>query len=196
MWDERYSDDKYIYGTTPNDFLREQAANLAVGNTLCLAEGEGRNAVFLSSLGHTVTAVDSSAVGLAKAQELAEANGQNIKVQTVDLADFDLGENCWDTIVSIFAHVPPSIRRRVHAQIAKALKPGGKLLLEAYTPAQLNYGTGGPSAAEMMMNIRILTEEINGLQFVNAVELDREIMEGVGHTGVGSVVQLIAMKPQ
>ena len=194
MWDERYSDDKYIYGTTPNDFLRQQAANLTVGDTLCLAEGEGRNAVFLASLGHTVTAVDSSAVGLAKAQELAKANGQSIEVQTVDLADFDLEEARWDTIISIFAHVPPPIRQRVHAQIAQALKPGGTLVLEAYTPAQLGKGTGGPPAAALMMSLDSLKEEITDLLFEHAVELDREIIEGVGHSGVGSVVQLIATK--
>lgn len=194
MWDKRYTGDKYIYGTKPNDFLREKSAALPIGDTLCLAEGEGRNAVFLASIGHKVTAVDSSAVGLAKAQELAKMSGQSLEVQTVDLANYDLGEDRWDTIVSIFAHVPPPIRQRVHAQIAQALKPGGQLLLEAYTPAQVGKGTGGPPVAELMMDLDSLRTEIIGLRFDHAVELDREVIEGVGHTGVGSVVQLIATK--
>lgn len=194
MWDKRYTSDEYIYGTEPNEFLREQCTALPVGDTLCLAEGEGRNAVFLASLGHKVTAVDSSAVGLAKAQELAKVYGVSIDVQTVDLANYELGENRWDTIVSIFAHVPSLIRQSVHAQMSKALKPGGRLLLEAYTPSQVGQGTGGPPAVELMMDLDSLRTEIIGLRFDHAVELDREVVEGVGHTGVGSVVQLIATK--
>lgn len=194
MWDKRYTGDEYIYGIEPNEFLRAQFTALPIGDTLCLAEGEGRNAVFLASKGHRVTAVDSSAVGLAKARELAKANGESIEVQTVDLANYDLGKNRWDAIVSIFAHVPPPIRQRAHAQIEKALRPGGRLLLEAYTPAQVGNGTGGPPVAELMMDLDSLKAELSGLRFDHAVELDREVMEGVGHTGVGSVVQLIATK--
>lgn len=195
MWDNRYNKDEYIYGTKANDFLYSQAATLRTGKTLCLAEGEGRNAVYLASLGHSITAVDSSAIGLDKALKLAKARAQSIEIEVVDLANFDLGRNRWDTIVSIFTHVPPRIRHNIHAQIVQALKPGGKLVLEAYTPAQLSNDTGGPPVAELMMTLESLRNELDGLQFEHAVEIEREIIEGTGHTGMGSVVQLIATKP-
>ena len=110
FWDDRYRGDTYAYGTEPNDFLRAEAHRIGVGPVLCLAEGEGRNAVFLASLGHRVTAVDFSAEGLRKAARLARDRGVEIELVEADLATFDLGEAAWSGIVSIFAHTPPAIR--------------------------------------------------------------------------------------
>ena len=194
MWDQRYAIDDYVYGTEPNDFLRQQAQVIPKGQVLCLADGEGRNSVYLASLGYDVTAVDSSAVGLAKAQTLAAAKGVTITTQVVDLADYDLGGDKWQGIVSIFCHLPPPLRKQVHANIANALATDGVLLLEAYTPAQLQHGTGGPPVAAMMMQSDELQQELIGMQVQSCAELEREIIEGVGHKGTGAVVQYIGNK--
>lgn len=194
MWDERYRGDDYFYGTQANDFLARQYAEIPPGEVLCLAEGEGRNAVFLAEQGYQVTAVDASAVGLQKAVKLAAKRGVHITTIHADLADFDIGINRWSGIVSIFCHLPPSLRQLIHSRLADALLPGGVLLLEAYTPAQLHFGTGGPPVAEMMMDSEILRAEIPGLSFRHLLEQQREVIEGEGHTGRAAVVQAIAVK--
>lgn len=196
MWDERYNVEHYVYGTDPNQFLEQNIDRLPQGEVLCLAEGEGRNAVFLARRGYQVTAVDASAVGLAKAERLAAEHRVRIGTIRTDLADYDLGDERWDAVVSIFAHVPPPIRARLHGQMRQALKPGGVLLLEAYTPAQIGRGTGGPSAPEMMMSATQLREELTGLHFQHLQELERDVVEGEFHTGRASVVQLIAERPR
>src|SRR5690554_6588810 len=114
MWNDRYNNEHYIYGTEPNRFLAEHYSSIPKGDVLCWAEGEGRNAVFLAEQGYQVTAVDLSDVGLAKAQRLAEARGVTITCVQADLAEFVLGENRWDGIVSIFAHLPPAVRQNLH----------------------------------------------------------------------------------
>lgn len=194
MWDEKYSAEEYVYGKEPNQFLEARATELPMGEVLCLAEGEGRNAVYLASLGFRVTAVDQSPVGLAKAERLAAEKGVEIETICADLADFPLGEARWDAIVSIFGHLPPGVRRKVYGALATALRPGGVLLLEAYTPAQLGRGTGGPQSADLLVTADLLRREIPGLEFLHLEELERDIVEGRGHTGPASVVQLLARK--
>ena len=195
MWDERYAINEYVYGTKPNDFLREHFRNIPEGgDVLCLAEGEGRNAVFLAEQGYAVTAVDFSQQGKQKAEKLAASRGVKINYQLADLADYDPGENRWDAIVSIFCHLPSAARKRLHRLVLKALKPGGVFLLEAYTPEQIGRGTGGPPDAELMMTPELLREELTGLQFRHLHELERNIIEGCGHTGVGAVTQLVASR--
>ncbi len=194
MWDKRYSGEEFAYGTEPNDFLREHAGQLPVGDTLSLGEGEGRNAVFLAGLGHKVSGLDGSKTGLDKAQVFAAQKGVKIETVHVDLSMYKFAENRWDVIVSIFCHLPPDLRRKVHGQIAAALRPGGCLILEAYTPKQLQYKTGGPPNAAMMMDINSLREELGGLEFELAQEVVRDIHEGRLHNGTGATVQLIARK--
>ena len=194
VWDERYSSDEYVYGTKPNEFLASVANQIPTGKVLCLAEGEGRNAVYLAELGYEVTAVDASRVGLEKAQRLAEKRGAEIKTIIADLADFEIEENSWDGIVSIFCHVPPTIRKPLHRKVVAGLKTGGALVLEAYRPKQLEYGTGGPPVPELTMTLDGLTEELEGLELKHAAELDRDVTEGLYHTGIGAVVQVLAVK--
>lgn len=195
MWDKRYDQKEYVYGTRPNDYLVDMAHRLPPGRILCLAEGEGRNAVYLAGLGYEVTCVDSSEVGLTKAEQLARKKQVALNIEVADLADYTLPRHFYSGIVSIFAHLPPAIRTRVHSQVVTALLPGGVLLLEAYTPDQLNYGTGGPPSAEMMMQLSQLKDELHGLDFIHARELVREINEGLLNNGKGSVVQVLARKP-
>lgn len=194
-WDEEYNTTDYVYGKTANDFLREHYREIpnanAGGRVLCLAEGEGRNAVFLAQHGYHVTAVDISHVGLEKAAQLANENHVSIETIVADLADFDLGKQQWDGIVSIFCHLPPTLRQSLYQRVEKALKPNGVLLLEGYRPKQLDYQTGGPPVAEMMLSKAILQTELPHLTFSHLVELDRNVVEGSNHTGKGAVVQAI-----
>ncbi|MAD45375.1 MAG: SAM-dependent methyltransferase [Oceanospirillaceae bacterium] len=194
MWDERYSTSTYVYGTEPNRFLAENTQRLPKGKVLCLAEGEGRNAVHLARCGYQVTAVDASEVGRTKALKLAQKHNVSIDYQIADLASFDLGIDQWDGIVSVFCHLPPALRCSVHQRVTRALKPGGVLLLEAYTPNQIRLGTGGPKDESMMMTVALLEKELKPLHFRHLLELQRNVVEGTGHTGTGAVVQAIAVK--
>jgi len=195
MWDQRYNTADYVYGTRPNKFLADVAGGIPRGRVLCIAEGEGRNAVYLAELGHEVVAVDASSVGLEKAEKLARERGVAIETVVADLADYEIEKNSFDAVVSIFAHVPPVIRAPLHRRIVAGLKPGGVLVLEAYTPDQIACGTGGPPVAELTMTLRALQDELRGLEFRHAVELRREVIEGSLHTGTGAVVQVVAVKP-
>lgn len=192
MWEARYDTDAYVYGTAPNDFLAATVADLPPGRALCIADGEGRNGVYLASLGHEVTSVDITESGMVKAARLAETNGVALTTVVADLADYDLGEHRWDLIVSIFAHTPPPIRARVHGAIAQALAPGGRLILEAYTPDQIGRGTGGPPVPELTMTLDGLRQELTGMEIITGEEKIRSVIEGPGHTGDGAVVQVVA----
>jgi SAM-dependent methyltransferase len=195
MWDERYSAEEYAYGTNPNKFLEANVSSIPKGKVLSLAEGEGRNAVFLAKQGYSVTAVDSSLVGLNKARKLAEDNGVIVEFIHTDLAEYDLGENKWDGIVSIFCPLPSSIRKQLHKKVEAALKRNGVFLLEAYTPDQLKYGTGGGNSVDVMQSKESLSLELAGLKFKHLIELERDVVEGIYHTGIGAVVQAIAFHP-
>lgn len=194
MWDERYAVDDYVYGVEPNEFLAEKSAQLERGKVLCLAEGEGRNAVYLAELGFAVTAVDSSKVGLTKATRLARERGVAIECVLADLADYKIEAEAWDSVISVFCHLPESLRRQVHEDVVAGLKPGGTFLLEAYTPRQLSFDTGGPRSEELLMELKTLKEELAGLDFLHAEEVERDIREGSKHTGRGSVVQVLVRK--
>ncbi len=195
MWNQRYSSETYAYGTEPNDFLVAMFEKLPKGKVLCLAEGEGRNAVWLARQGCAVTAVDASEVGLEKARRLADARGVNITTVHADLAVFEIEPQQWDAIVSIFCHLPSELRRSVHRSCVEGLRPGGVMLLEAYTPVQLDYRTGGPPTADMMMDGESLRTELAGLEFLHLRECVREVHEGEFHHGAGAVVQALARKP-
>lgn len=194
-WNDRFAEAEFAYGREPNDFLRESAGAIPPGPVLCLAEGQGRNAVYLAGLGHEVEAVDLSDVGLARARELAAERGVAIRTTVADLMDFDMGRGAWSGIVSIFCHLPEPVRQAVHGRIAAALSPGGVLILEAYTPRQLAYGTGGPRERERLCHLEHLKEDFQGLVWETAREVDREVQEGPYHHGMGAVVQLLGRKP-
>lgn len=195
MWDQRYSSKTYAYGTKPNDFLVSMFDKLPTGKILCLAEGEGRNAVWLAEQGNEVTVIDASEIGLQKARKLVKARGVKITTVHADLADYDIGMQQWDAIISIFCHLPPKLRQNVHRRCVEGLRSEGMILIETYTPLQLEYRTGGPPTAEMMMNMQSLSSELNSLDFLYLKERIREIHEGEFHNGTGAVVQALAEKP-
>jgi len=194
FWDQRYGADDYAYGVEPNAFLVEQAHHIPPGRVLCLAEGEGRNAVYLAKQGYEVTAVDQSAAGLDKAQRLAEAAGVSITTIQIDLADFEITPETWQGIVSIFAHVPPPLRQRLYREAVRGLALGGVVIVEAYTPRQLEHQTGGPRQLDLLVSLASLREELGGLSEVVGRELDRDVVEGLFHTGLGAVVQYLARR--
>ena len=198
MWNERYNEAEYIFGTESNDFLRDEFKKIAAGGkVLCLAEGEGRNAVFLAEQGYEVTAMDISEVGLNKALKLAQDRVVQIKTQVADLADYEFGEAQWDGIVSIWAHLPKAVRQRVYAQITPALKPNGVFILEAYTEQQLTMdAVGGPPATqqERFGSLAVLRAELAELEEITGIEKQRMISEGKRHQGLSAVVQFIAKK--
>ncbi|MEP7075756.1 MAG: class I SAM-dependent methyltransferase [Acidobacteriota bacterium] len=193
MWNERYNMDEFAYGTEPNSFL-VQNAKLLTGSVLSLAEGEGRNAVFLASLGLDVLGVDGSEVGLDKAQNLAASRGLAIRTEVADLATYEPPANFFGSIISISAHLPSEIRKRLYPHVERSLKPGGIILLEAYSKAQLTRDTGGPKDPDMLMSCEDLEKEFPNCETVLSQEIEREIIEGKFHTGLASVVQFIARK--
>jgi SAM-dependent methyltransferase len=194
MWDQRYSEEEFAFGDAPNDFLAENWRSIPQGSVLCVAEGEGRNGVFLAQQGYRVTGVDGSEAGLKKAQRLAESRGVSIHTITADLETFEILPETFEGVVSIFAHLPRAVRQKLHRSIVAGLKPGGVFLLEAYTPEQADKGTGGPSRPELLMELDTLREELEGLEVVIGRELVREVVEGRYHTGSAHVVQFLARK--
>ncbi len=195
-WDERYGGSGYYYGTEPNEFLRDHAAAIpAGGKVLSLGEGEGRNAAFLAARGYRVVALDQSAVGLDKARQLAASRGLHIDTLVADLNDYAIAPGHWDGIVSIWCHMPEGVRPAIHARIAQGLKPGGVFVLEAYTPDQIGRGTGGPKTLELLPTLAELRRDLGALEYLHAVERERVVKEGHGHTGLSAVVQVVARRP-
>jgi SAM-dependent methyltransferase len=194
-WDERYSEPGFTYGTTPNNFLVSVIDRIPRGRILSLAEGEGRNAVYLATLGYEVTGVDGSEVGLSKARELAAERGVTITTLHADLSEFEIEREQWDGIIACYCHLPSAIRIRLHQAVVTGLKPRGVFVLEAFSKDQLAYDTGGPKTADMLMSLDELQQELAGLKLVHAVQIERDVREGRGHTGLASVVQIIGSKP-
>ncbi len=195
MWNERYSAPEYVYGTAPNTFLASVADRIPPGRVLSLADGEGRNGVYLAALGQTVTTVDASPVGVAKARRLADMRGVSLTALVADLNEWTVPPAAWEGIVSIFCHLPPELRRGVHAEVVEGLVPGGVFVLEAYAVRQLGYGTGGPASADLLLTPDLVRAELVGLEILRAEELERNVQEGHLHRGRSAVVQVIARKP-
>lgn len=195
IWNERYLDDTFFYGSEPNDFLKDASKLIPAGaKVLCLAEGEGRNAVYLATLGLNVTAIDQSEVGLAKLHDFAKQKKVEVRTIAADLEEYKIEENKWDVIVSIWCHLPSGLRKKVHNDCVKGLKKSGLFILEAYTPKQLELKTGGPNNTDLLMTKAELINELEGLDFTTIQEIERDIHEGLGHNGMSAVIQVIAAK--
>jgi cyclopropane fatty-acyl-phospholipid synthase-like methyltransferase len=196
IWDERYAGEDYHFGVEPNAFLLSQRSLLRSG-MLCLAvaDGEGRNGVWLAQQGLDVLSVDSSSVALAKARKLAQQRGVAVKFEQADLMGWAWGENRFDAVVAIFIQFsPPGLREQMFARIKRCLKPGGLLLLQGYTPRQLQYGTGGPSQAENLYTEALLREAFVDMDILHLREHDDVIREGAGHSGMSALIDLVARK--
>jgi cyclopropane fatty-acyl-phospholipid synthase-like methyltransferase len=197
FWDTRYSEPGYAYGTEPNAFLASKAGLLRPGmSALAVADGEGRNGVWLASRGLEVLSVDASEVGLRKTRELAASRGVAIRTAQADLGRWAWPKAEFDVVVSIFAHFPPELRPRLHQAMLAALKPGGLVVLEAFTPEQLRYASGGPRAAELLYSAAMLRTDFAGGEVLELTESVVELDEGQYHRGPAAVVRLVVRRSQ
>lgn len=179
FWNSRYAEPGYAYGTEPNAFLVSQKQLLKPGmKALAVADGEGRNGVWLAQQGLEVLSVDASEVGLRKTQELAADRGVKIRTQQLELTTWEWPEQAYDVVAVIYIHFPPAVRATMHRAMFHALKPGGVLILEAFTPAQLQYKSGGPPVAEMLYTADMLRIDFAGGEILQLEELITDLAEG------------------
>ena len=196
-WNARYSREEFHFGEEPNAFLRDQAGRLQANQTvLCVADGEGRNSVFLGGLGLTVTAFDFAPNAVAKARGLALRRGVQADHQIGDIFAWDWSSASYDAVVAIFIQfLPPQIRERVFAGMKSAVRPGGLLLLEGYRPEQVDYGTGGPPRREHMYTREWLENQFSDWEILEFNAYDAVIHEGHGHHGMSALIDVVARKP-
>lgn len=196
FWDEKFSPDDYQYGTRPNAFLAAEAWRLDPGSeVLAIGDGEGRNGVWLAQQGHRVTTVDVSPRALQKASKLALDRAVRLSTICADLRSFNWPLESYDAAVAIFVHFRPGDRQGVHRGLANALKPGGLIVLEGFTPDQLAYGSGGPPVAEMLYTPDMLATDFDGFDIVHCEAGDTWLKEGPLHQGQAATVRFIARKP-
>src|SRR5262245_28471189 len=195
-WEERFAVSEYVFGTAPNVFLASQRRLLPHrGRALAVADGEGRNGVWLAEQGLDVVAFDFSPAAQAKARALAKTRGVEIATQVVDVAHYEWPEAAFDVVIDIFTQFSdPQERAQKFAGIRRTLKPGGLLLLQGYRPEQLAYGTGGPKIAASMYTRDLLEQEFGSFTRVQIEAYDVEMHEGSAHGGMSAVIDLVGWK--
>ncbi len=194
-WDERYAAEEYIYGTHPNAWFAEKLSGINKGKLLLPAEGEGRNAVFAASIGWDVSAFDQSEEGRKKALKLATENSVAINYTIADLTTFNCPDTSFDAIALIFVHMPVEIRQLVHQNLIKCLKPGGYLILEAFTKKQIQNSSGGPKTELLLYERDYLLHDFSELEIIDFDETTTVLNEGPLHQGEAFVLRLYARKP-
>ena len=195
-WDRRFEREDYLFGTEPNAFLSSQAFRLKPGmKALAVADGEGRNGVWLAGHGLDVVSIDASAVGLAKARDLALRRGVALQTMLADLADFEWQPESFDLVVAIFVQfAPPDLRRKLFEGFHTCLKPGGLLIMQGYRVEQLGYGTGGPPQADHLYTQELLARSFRHWEILHLHTHDSVIEEGAGHSGMSALIDLVAEK--
>lgn len=194
-WESRFGAADYIFGKDPNAFLKAQAHRLpARGNALSVADGEGRNGVWLAQQGLDVLTIDYSPAALAKAQALAAERGVRLRTEVTDLFTWRWPKAAFDVVAAIFIFAAPAERRPFFANLKAALKPGGLLLMQGYRPEQLKYRTGGPADAERLLTRAILEQGFGDMAEFDIREHDSTISEGSAHVGHSALIDLVARK--
>jgi SAM-dependent methyltransferase len=195
-WEARFAAPGYLFGTEPNAFLKSKAHLFNPGQkALSIADGEGRNGVFLAECGLDVLAIDISPTALAKALALASERGVTLRTEIADLRTWSWPTEAFDAVVGIFFQFcTPELRQAVFANMKRSLKPGGLLLIEGYRPEQLNYRTGGPSQVEQLYTRALLEEAFGDLTSLEIEEHDSVISEGCGHVGMAALIDLLGRK--
>ncbi len=196
MWNERYDQEEYLFGTEPNAFLKSCASLVKPGQkALAVADGEGRNGVWLARQGLDVAGFDASAVGLDKARRLAERHGVEVDYQLASVEGWAWEREAFDVVAAIFIQfAEPPLRKLIFEGMIRTLKPGGFLLLQGYTPRQIEYGTGGPRAVANLYTRPMLEDAFASLAIRRLEEHDSEVDEGAGHSGMSALIDLIARK--
>lgn len=195
FWNERFGGEEYVYGEAPNAYLKQK---LTAGNgrtALFPGEGEGRNAVFAASLGWQVTAFDQSIEGQKKAYALAEKVGCKINYVIARAEDYETDEQ-FDLIGLFYLHMPNESRQEIHRKLWNYLKPGGQLIIEAFTPAQLAFQSGGPKHIDMLYTTNAIKQDFEDAAFVECYEQQKQLDEGPFHQGMASVLNVFAIKKQ
>lgn len=197
FWNARYSTDAYIFGTAPNVFLASQEDLIRPGmRALAIADGEGRNGVWLAEQGAQVHAIDVSPVALEKAKKLAVERGVTLEIEQADVLNWTWPEAAYDLVAAIFIQfAPPPERDRIIEGIRRTLKPGGVLILQGYTPKQIEFGTGGPPSAANMYTAELLREWFGDWDISHLHEHESVISEGTHHHGMSALIDLVAKKP-
>lgn len=195
-WNTRFSKEGYVFGTEPNDWLRRHtAACKAGGRVLCVADGEGRNSVWLAKNGFVVDAFDIAEVGVNKARRLAHENGVQVNYSVASCDDFVWQPDHYDAVVAIFVQfADPLLRVRMFQHMVRSLRPGGSILLHGYTPKQLDYRTGGPSNLSHLYTPDLLRESFAALEVQVLEEYEAELAEGEGHHGRSAVIGMVATR--
>lgn len=196
FWDDRYSRDEYVFGEAPNAFLAAQIDHLPKsGKALAIADGEGRNGVWLAEQGLDVVSIDASPVGLDKAKKLAARRAVPLKTHLLDISDYDWPAERFDVVAGIFFQFAgPELRDAIFAGMIETLKPGGLLILQGYGPRQLEYKTGGPGILENLYTEALLAEKFAALEILHLGDRDGEVAEGSAHVGKSHLVDLVGRK--
>lgn len=196
-WNERYAGPDYVFGESPNEFVRAAAGHLAVGQSvLCVADGEGRNSVWLAERGLRVTAFDFAPNAVEKARRLARQRNVHVDHRMGDIETWAFAPGEYDALVVIFIQfLAPEERDDAFARMQSAVKPGGLFLLEGYRPEQLQYGTGGPGAIENLYTREWVKQTFRGWETLALREYDAVLQEGTRHTGMSALIDLVARKP-
>ncbi len=196
MWDERYSQNEYVYGKAPNKFIAQKLDTLKTGKILFPCEGEGRNAVYAAKLGWTVDAFDFSNAGYKKAMSLADQEGITLSnFWIADAEEFAPEHGQYDAIGLAYCHVGVEIRPAFHQRLIEGLKPGGVIIFEAFSQDQLSYDSGGPPAIERLFTKSKVEQEFAGLQFQMLQHEIVHLQEGRYHSGDGAVIRMVGTKP-
>lgn len=196
-WNERFNHDFYWFGTEPTAFLVEQKHRLpSTGTALCVADGEGRNSVWLAQQGLKVTAFDFSPPAVEKARKLAANRGVSVDFRIADINAWNWDEAQYDVVAGVFCQfVGPTERARIFSGMTRALRPGGILLLQGYNTDQLKYGTGGPKQIENLYTEALLRDAFRSLEVLHLVSHEREVAEGKGHVGMSALLDFVARRP-
>jgi len=197
VWDERYDTSEFVFGTEPNSYLARHAPLLEAGQrALLVADGEGRNSVWLARQGLLVDAFDISRTGVAKARRLARDARVSVNYQVADCTTWSWSPDAYDVIAAIFIQfADPALRARIFAGMTAALKPGGLLILQGYTPKQLEYNTGGPGVLDNLYTEQMLRAAFASLEILELEEYEAELGEGKRHAGLSALVGMVARKP-
>ncbi|MBS1593705.1 MAG: methyltransferase domain-containing protein [Bacteroidetes bacterium] len=194
MWEQRYGAEEYAYGREPNEFFKSEIGKIKPGRLLVAGAGEGRDAVYAATQGWQVDAFDLSEKGREKALRLAADHGVQINFSVTDAARYVAVPGSYDAVALIYFHLPPVVRTHLYTEVIRGLKPGGVLVVEAFTPSQLSNNSGGPKDISMLVTAEVLRGLCADMRIVLCEETQTTLNEGPYHQGHADIVRLIAVK--
>jgi SAM-dependent methyltransferase len=194
FWDKRYSEENFAYGKEPNFYFKQEIHKLSPGKLLLPGEGQGRNAVYAAKIGWHVTAIDLSSAAKERALKLAQENNVKIEYYVTPLEKYDFRKNEFDSSALVFTHFPPENRNKIHSLIIKSLKPGGILIIEAFSKKQINNTSGGPKELSMLYTLADLMNDFKETEILESYETQTNLDEGTYHRGKADVIRMVVKK--